>query len=207
MKIGTHHDEKAALEIFAREIAPFATGSVPGITGFMRGRPKAEPMIRLFSCLVPKDTIKIEVRIGDKVFPVAVPTKGGYVPAPAPAPTPTALPDGARVEVPLVALAWARSGDKGDSANIGVMARRPEYAAAIREQVTDAAVKDWFAHLCKGKVTRYDVPGVSGFNFLLEESLGGGGISSLSTDTQAKTYAQILLDIPIKVPTSWNVKA
>jgi hypothetical protein len=207
MKIGAHHDEKAALEIFAREIAPFATGSVPGITGFMRGRPKAEPMIRLFSCLVPKDAIKIEVRIGDKVFPVAVPTKGGYVPAPAPAPTPAALPDGARVEVPLVALAWARSGDKGDSANIGVMARRPEYAAAIREQVTDAAVKDWFAHLCKGKVTRYDVPGVSGFNFLLEESLGGGGISSLRTDTQAKTYAQILLDMPIKVPTSWNVKA
>lgn len=207
MKIGAHHDEKAALELFAREIAPFATGSVPGITGFMRGRPKAEPLIRLFSCLVPKDRFKIEIRIGEKSIPVEIPTKGGYAPASAVAAPAAKLPEGTRAEVPLVALAWARSGDKGDSANIGVIARKPEFAAAIREQVTDGAVKDWFAHLCKGKVTRYEVPGVNGFNFLLEESLGGGGISSLRTDTQAKTYAQILLDMPIKVPTAWNVKS
>jgi hypothetical protein len=206
MKVSVHHDEKAALEIFGREISPFATGSAPGMTGFARGRPKPDPMIRLFSCLVPKTRLRAEVRIGDQAIPVETPTNGGYVPSPAPAPAAQPVPPGPRSEVPLMSLAWGRSGDKGNSANVGLMSRKPEYAGVIREQVTEQTVKAWFAHLCQGKVTRFELPGIHGFNFLLENALGGGGIASLRTDTQAKTYAQLLLDMPVQVPAAWGLR-
>jgi hypothetical protein len=102
--------------------------------------------------------------------------------------------------VPLVALAYGRSGDKGDSCNIGIIARRPEFLAIIAGQVTEQSVAQYFAHRVKGKVTRWALPGIGGFNFLLRNALGGGGVASLQADPQGKAYAQMLLDMPIKVP-------
>jgi hypothetical protein len=102
--------------------------------------------------------------------------------------------------VPLVRLAWGRSGDKGDSANIGILARRPEYLPFIRAALSADAVAQWFAHLVQGPVHRYEWPGLDGLNFLLERALGGGGIASLRIDPQGKAYAQMLLDFPIPVP-------
>ena len=105
--------------------------------------------------------------------------------------------------MPLIALAHGRSGDKGDIANIGVLARRPEFAAVLRQQVTARAVGGYLAHFAKGKVERFEWPGLDGFNFLLHEGLGGGGIASLRHDPQGKAMAQILMDLPVNVPARW----
>jgi hypothetical protein len=104
--------------------------------------------------------------------------------------------------VPLIRLAFARSGDKGNNANIGVMARKPAYAPYIRAALTEAAVSAWFAHLFeggKGKVERFDLPGTHALNFLLHDALGGGGVASLRNDPQGKALAQQLLDFPVPV--------
>ena len=104
------------------------------------------------------------------------------------------------VEVPLIDLAVARSGDKGDSANVGVMARSEAYLPYIASALTEAAVKKWFSHTTQGDVHRYAAPGMQAFNFLLTRSLGGGGTSSLHLDSQAKTYGQQILAMPVAIP-------
>jgi len=102
--------------------------------------------------------------------------------------------------VPLIQIAYGRSGDKGDSANIGVLARKPEYLPLLREQLTAAAVRAYLAHFVDGEVLRYDWPGLNGFNFLLTQALGGGGTASLRYDPQGKMLAQVLMDFPIRMP-------
>jgi hypothetical protein len=104
------------------------------------------------------------------------------------------------VAVPLIKLAIARSGDKGDDSNVGVMARKPEYLPYIRAALSETAVADYFRHLLKGKVYRFELPGINALNFLLTQSLGGGGVASLRADPQGKCYGQMLLDFPVAVP-------
>ena len=98
-------------------------------------------------------------------------------------------------------IAYARSGDKGDSCNIGVIARDPKYLPYIKKYVTTEAVHSYFEHFIdsnEGKVTRFDLPGINAVNFLLEKSLGGGGIASLRPDPLGKSFAQMLLDMELK---------
>ncbi|MDZ4127073.1 MAG: terpene utilization protein AtuA, partial [Hydrogenophaga sp.] len=104
------------------------------------------------------------------------------------------------VEVPLIRLAWARSGDKGDTSNIGVIARRPEWLPHLRAELTEARVAEWLAHRVRGTVTRYDVPGIHAVNFVCTEALDGGGMASLRNDPLGKGMAQILLAMPVRVP-------
>ncbi|MCY1454253.1 hypothetical protein D9M71_713050 [compost metagenome] len=109
----------------------------------------------------------------------------------------------ASASVPLVKLAVARSGDKGNHSNIGVMARRPEYLPWIAEALGEGAVADWMQHLLDpvtGRVSRWYLPGTHSLNFLLENALGGGGIASLRIDPQGKAFAQQLLEFPVAVP-------
>lgn len=100
-------------------------------------------------------------------------------------------------------LAYTRSGDKGNSANIGVIARHPLYYPYIKRALTAQAIEEYFQHLIKKEhqlevvVTRYTLPGVNGLNFVLKNSLGGGGIASLRSDPQGKAYGQMLLDFKI----------
>ena len=101
--------------------------------------------------------------------------------------------------VPLYKLAYARSGDKGDNANIGVIAREPEFLPYIQEALSSENVATFFSHCLTGEVISWDVPGINGINFLLKNSLGGGGMSSLSIDPQGKSYAQQLLEYEIPV--------
>ena len=104
--------------------------------------------------------------------------------------------------VPLVRLAFARSGDKGNLSNIGVVARRPEYLGYIRAALTGQAVAQWLAHVFaggRGRVERFDLPGIGALNFLLHDALGGGGIASLRNDPQGKALAQQLLEFPVPV--------
>ncbi len=103
-------------------------------------------------------------------------------------------------KIKLIELAHARSGDKGDASNIGLIARKPEYYPILRDKVTPDAVKRHFAGICKGKVERYELPNLHALNFLLHEALGGGGTVSLRNDAQGKTMSTALLRMEIEVP-------
>lgn len=203
LKIGVRHAEKAALDIFAREIYPAATAMAQSLTGFAGGRPAPQPVVRLFSCLIPKADVPVEVDLDGTRSPSPLAHPGAALPPPPPARPDPAPMAGATAQVPLIRLATARSGDKGDIANIGILARDPAYLPAIRAALTPQAVKTRMAHLCKGGVGVFDWPGLSGINILLHQALGGGGVASLRHDPQGKTFAQVLLSMPVSVPQDW----
>lgn len=204
IKLAVRHARKEALVLFSREIAQAATGMAPGLTGIVGGRPTVYPVIRLFSFLVDKDACALEVELDGGRTPVALPEVDVFDPAriadEAPLPAATGQAD---ASVPLVRLAVARSGDKGNHSNIGVMARRPEYLPWIAEALGKEAVVDWMSHVLDpqvGRVERWYLPGSHSLNFLLENALGGGGVASLRIDPQGKAFAQQLLEFPVPVP-------
>ncbi|HKY03523.1 MAG TPA: hypothetical protein VJQ56_01470 [Blastocatellia bacterium] len=102
-------------------------------------------------------------------------------------------------KVKLLKLAHARSGDKGDTANVGLIAYRPEYYPVLVEQVTAERVKEHFKGICHGPVERFEIPNLGALNFLLHQSLDGGGTLSLKTDAQGKTYSTALLRMEIDI--------
>jgi hypothetical protein len=102
--------------------------------------------------------------------------------------------------VQLVKLAHARSGDKGDTANVGLIALKPEYFPWLNREVTAERVKEHFTGICQGEVERFELPNLDALNFLLHESLDGGGTLSLMTDAQGKTFSTALLRMKIEVP-------
>ena len=104
------------------------------------------------------------------------------------------------MQVQLVKLAHARSGDKGDTANIGLIALKDEYYPLLVREVTAERVKTHFGDIVKGDVERFELPNLKALNFLLHESLGGGGTRSLMTDAQGKTFSTALLRMAIDVP-------
>jgi hypothetical protein len=104
--------------------------------------------------------------------------------------------------VKLIEIAHARSGDKGDTSNVGIIAYKPEYYPILVEHVTAARVKDHFKGICFGEVERFEIPNLHALNFLLHKSLDGGGTISLRTDAQGKTYSTALLRMEIEVDES-----
>lgn len=104
------------------------------------------------------------------------------------------------MRVPLARVAHARSGDKGDGSNIGLIADSPALFTVLEREVTAERVASHFREVCRGGVERYEVPNLRALNFLLHDSLGGGGTESLRTDAQGKTHAQGLLALEIEVP-------
>ena len=104
------------------------------------------------------------------------------------------------MKVQLVKLAHARSGDKGDTANVGLIALREEFYPILAREVTQARVKQHFKGICRGEVERFELPNLRALNFLLHHSLGGGGTLSLMTDAQGKTFSTALLRMYIDVP-------
>src|SRR5690606_29731197 len=205
LKIAVRHNNRKAVDIFAGEIAPATTSMAQGSAGIMGGRPKVQPVLRLYSFLLDKSRLKIGVVVGDQPpAEVDVMVEGQTLPAPRPDEPAQARPlVGRTVSVPLQRLAWGRSGDKGNDSNIAIIARRPEFADILRDQLTAAAVKDYMAHIVAGDVHRYSWPGLNGFNFMLHDSLGGGGVASLRYDPQGKAHAQILMSYPIRIPEEW----
>jgi hypothetical protein len=104
------------------------------------------------------------------------------------------------MKIQLTQLAHARSGDKGDTANIGLIALRNQFYPLLVREVTAARVKDHFKGICKGGVDRFELPNLGALNFLLHVSLGGGGTLSLMTDAQGKTFSTALLRMVIDIP-------
>ena len=206
IKLAVRHPNKAALVLFSREIAQAATGMAPGLTGIVGGRPTVYPVIRLFSFLLDKDACRLEIDLAGQRHPCALPHTDRLDPAALPAPHSLPAPRGrADASVALVKLAVARSGDKGNHSNIGVMARHPDYLPWIAEALTPEVLVDWMGHVLDpvhGRVQRWYLPGTHSLNFLLENALGGGGVASLRIDPQGKAFAQQLLEIQIPVPQS-----
>ena len=204
LKIAVRHPERAALDIFAREIYPAATAMAQSLTGFAGGRPEPQPVVRLFSFLVDKADAPVVVEIDGRMIdvPAHVPNDQSRAEPARPAPVASPLPP-QTTDVPLIALAYGRSGDKGDSANISVIARRPEFLDVIRAGVTAERVAEHMKHFVAGPVERFEWPGLGGFNFLLHRALGGGGVASLRHDPQGKAFAQILLEMNVPAPTAW----
>jgi hypothetical protein len=198
------HDERAGAELFAREqvsaITTMSVGTSIGLGG------SVTPILNLFSFLLPKDRLQATVTIDGVTEAVAVPTEGGYLAhTPAPAAPPPVI-DRDCVEVPLVRLAFGRSGDKGNLFNVGIIARKPEYLPYIRAALTPDAVAAWFGHAfsnaSKPRVDRYEVPGIHALNFVLHEALDGGITASPRLDKVAKAMAQQLLEFPVPVSRS-----
>jgi hypothetical protein len=204
IKIAVRHAKKEALILFSREIAQAATGMAPGLTGIVGGRPTVYPVIRLFSFLADKSHCTLEVELDNERHPLALAQLDGFEPSQVAADLPAPSAEGqADTTVPLIELAVARSGDKGNHSNIGVMARKPEYLAWIAAALSEGAVAEWMRHVLDpqtGKVSRWYLPGSHSLNFLLENALGGGGVASLRIDPQGKAFAQQLLEFPVPVP-------
>jgi len=205
LRIAVHHDKREAVALFSREVMGVILNMTTGrCAAGQAGRPKVSPVISLYSFLLDKNLVNAEVEVSGKTL--------SYRQAPGNRfnekiihrkPDPITRQTDQNVEqVPLVKLAVARSGDKGRFANIGVIARRPEYLPYISQALTEQTVADWFSHVVKGRVERFYLHGINAFNFLLHDALGGGGVCSMNIDTQGKTYAQQILKMPVKVPVS-----
>jgi hypothetical protein len=200
-KFGLHHDDPAALQFAANEMVYLGTSGVPGFYGLGGGRARPSGLMRVHSTLIDKALVPVTVQVGsesiaDQTYLSAVSETTAKVRMS----VASVEPSTETTEVSLETLAFARSGDKGNNANIGVMARRPEYLPYIHAQVTAQAVEDYFAHLVHGEVERFELPGINAFNFFMTEALGGGGTASVRTDAQGKSMAQQLLSLPITVP-------
>ena len=204
LKIAAKHGDPKALELLVREFTSAGTSMAPGFTGMGGNRPKVMPLVRLFSTAVDKAIVDVQVNVEVEGQVVALPD----VPRPSSANPPvvqepersTPLAATGLTNVPLIERAWGRSGDKGNHANIGIIARRPEFLPYIRHALQPDVVGALFQHYAPAEVRRFDLPGIHGLNFMLYDVLGGGGIASLRNDPQGKGYAQILLGMEIAVP-------
>ena len=216
VKIAAHHQDKKALGIFAREIAQAATAMAPGLTGLVGGRPKPSPMIRLFSFLWPKDQIEVSYTLNDQSSSVVI--AQGECLANGVRNSTALLNDNDVVGLDaslcdattaLINLAMARSGDKGDHCNIGILARDPTYLPYIQQAVQPEKIRNYLSHIMSknSDVKLYELPGLNAFNLMLEQALGGGGIASLRIDPQGKAMAQQLLDMPIALPSDMAKQA
>jgi hypothetical protein len=205
LKVGVRHPERAALEIFAAEFVPFGIVA-QGMAGVFAGRPRVAPVYRVFQWLLDKGSVSASVHLGGEDTPVAV-SPGS---AEAQIATPPLGEEAATMlragrTVPLRALAYARSGDKGDGANIGLMARHPDFLPIIREQVTAERVRSIFSHYNPQEIRRWELPGLSAMNIVIDGVLGGqGGTSTLRYDPQGKSYGAMLLTLPVVVPADWD---
>lgn len=203
-RLGAKHPSEQALSVLLRELTSSGTSMSPGTTGDGSTRPKPSPVVRLFSFLLDKRLVRAKVHFGgvawDAPFEPVVPADAEPSQVQAEGPVTASRVEADWVEIPLIRLAHGRSGDKGNAANIGIIARKREYVEILRDQLTAERVAEYFSYLSPGPVERYELPGIGGFNFVLHNALGGGGIASLRQDPQGKAFAQILLDAPIRAP-------
>ena len=199
-------DERKINTRFASQLVPRVLGTVPGISYIAdQGRPRASEVVAFWPALISRTAVTLRVIIDDRQIEMpdlpathskeprlaaeGVRGQGHVDNAPS-----------KRSRVPLSRLCLARSGDKGDTANIGVIARSEAIYDWMLEHLTPSFVKRHFEDVCKGEVVRYELPNLLAVNFLLHQSLGGGGTLSLLLDAQGKTYAQYLLAAEVEVP-------
>lgn len=200
-RVAVCHDTLAGATLLAREAGTAGVSWAPGTTSSgMSGMGGITPETRLFTWLTPKSDVESLVSFKGDTVRVEVLAGTPFTPAVPPAATPVGkTPPAEAIEVPLVRLAYGRSGDKGTTSNIGIIARSPEIYAFLKEHLTEAVVAGWLKHLVHGNTYRYAIPGIHALNFILEDSLDGGGTSTLRTDPLGKCMAQVVLSMPIRV--------
>ena len=204
LKLAVKHPDVMGAGVFLKEVSGLGLATPPGMAIFSGLRPKPSPVVRLFSYPTPKTGVTASVALGDESVQIKDTPGAPFSSASLQRPDAPASPDDASVSIPLIKLAWGRSGDKGDKANIGIIARKAEYLPYIWTALDEAAVAEHFAHFIDGgadptKVQRFLLPGTNAINFLIDAVLGGGGVASIRNDPQGKAYAQMLLMHPIPV--------
>ena len=206
-KIAVKHESQKGVGVFLKDATGLGLSSPPGLSGFAGARPKPSPILSLFSFLYKKENIGFTLQydnfpsepiIINNLLNLASPNAPGISLKPN---FSNLDEEGHLREVCLEDIAWGRSGDKGNKANVGIIARHPNLLPYIWETFSENKIADIFSHFLENsKVDRHFLPGISGINFVLHEVLGGGGTSSLRNDPQGKGYAQILLSCKIKIP-------
>jgi len=204
LRVDVWHERYSGCEVFSKEAAGAALSMTTGrCAAGPTGRPKTTPVVRPFSFLLPKTEVPVRVAVEGQEIAFDWQRYAAALSAQSAAVIEAVEPktaQGHTLTVPLIRLAVARSGDKGERSNIGVLARRPEYLPYISAALTADAMRNWFAHTGTPRVDRYELPGLHALNFVLHDALGGGGAVSLRLDVQGKTYAQQLLHFPVTVP-------
>lgn len=201
LKLAAKHPVPMLLMALLRELTSSGTSMAPGLSAMGGNRPKPAPVVRLFSFLVDKASVTPQVHLNGESWDVPLAPGAPFDATTLERPEiADAKISGETVEVPLITIAHGRSGDKGNDSNIGIIARDPKFYPVLREALTAETVRDYFSYLMSGDVERYDLPGIHALNFLLHESLGGGGMNSLRNDPQGKAYAQILLGMTVRIP-------
>ncbi|HSR69030.1 MAG TPA: acyclic terpene utilization AtuA family protein [Acidobacteriota bacterium] len=206
LQVGVRDRDKGKVAEFSKQFPSVILSTVPGVA-IVGARPRIQDVVAYWPCLLPAEEVTPRVSLLGGGESVTVPWTAPPDRAGAPSRSGdagqeelTRPPEGPRQEVPLQRLAYARSGDKGNTCNIGVVARSPSAYAFLRRELTAEKVKAYFGEICQGQVERFEVPNIKALNFLLHESLGGGGTLSLGIDPQGKTYAHALLLMKMEVP-------
>ena len=218
LRLGARAKDEASLRLFAKMIPSLILSGPPGVA-VTSGVPKSQEVISYWPALLKKELVQPRIAYleglsfsKDETSNSTV--SGKYHPVPHAAMTQTAHKATAQVNDLVVSssasagrglhtlqtIAIGRSGDKGDTANIGIIARSDAAYAFLKEQLSAQVVKNLFQEICHGTVVRHEVPNMNGFNFLLESALGGGGTKTLAIDAQGKTYAQALLAQWFEIP-------
>jgi fatty-acyl-CoA synthase len=213
LRIAVESDDRSSVERFTRELMPLVTAGPPGTTGYAEGRPRVHPLFRYWPCLVEAERVTPHVAYLTSPAPTA-PSSPAVQRVPATAHAPAIHRSAASEVLPgrqshgrrhrteaapvaaaprLADLAYGRSGDKGTSANIGILARAPAEYARLREWLTAERVQRFFEPIGVDSVQRYEIPNLHGFNFLLRGILRRG----LRNDAQGKALAQALLTMPL----------
>lgn len=204
LRIAASHGERKGLEFLQKESASAGTSMGPGTRSHFGGRADIQAIIKTGSFYIAKQCVPIWLDCEEVKTEVVVPENGEDGPPMPRAAQPARAPEPASADgvllVPLARLAYARSGDKGDDSNIGVIARSEAYWPVLLRELTAERVGEYFSHLVQGEVSRFELPGTGAVNFVLRRALGGGGSSSLRSDPLGKSYAQMLLDLEIPCP-------
>ncbi len=209
LRFGVRDADRDKVAAFSKMLPALILSGPPGVavTG---GRPPVQDVVAYWPCLVPRELCKahVEVHEGDKVETDDLTFSTGKGTGSLEELAPTEIAAGPKLigrtrKVRLSDLAHGRSGDKGDTCNIGVVARHASLYPWLRDNVTAAMVKKRFEGIAHGKVERFEVPNIDALNFLLHESLGGGGTLSLHIDAQGKTLSHALLAAEFEVDEAW----
>ena len=204
LRLVVQHESRQALDLFAKETGSIGLSFAPGTTGIFGGRPKATPVVRLFTFFIDKAKMPAPMMSLDgKSHAIEIPVRDPGEPNGQPEGETAPQSTEATVEVPLLRLAYSRSGDKGDSSNIAIIARRPEFLPVIRREVTPEKMLAHFSGIVEGPAERFEAPGMNALNFLMQNALGGGGMASLRIDPQGKAFGQMALEMMVSVPQSW----
>ncbi len=196
---------------FGKALPTLILSGPAGMAVTTGGRPKPSSVVAYWPALIHRSRVKAKVLVvgtdGQEsfyeiTFPVRVQSQRSEAKEPPIKRKAGRKPAGRPMEIRLEDICYARSGDKGDTCNVGVLARSPEIYEWLVEHLTAEHVREFFTGITRGKVVRFELDNLLGLNFLLEETLGGGGTRSLMIDPQGKTLAQALLQMKLRVPQS-----